>query len=93
MLVRHRFFYWKKFGRTPLWLIFSDSEWGRAREVWPLLEPQAYKECIFTKFVGYEYIMAIDLPIGEEKDQVVRFTVERLKWVANILKLLPSSNR
>jgi hypothetical protein len=27
------FSHWKTYGRTPLWLVFSGSQWGRSREV------------------------------------------------------------
>jgi hypothetical protein len=80
---------WKTYGRTPLWMVFSGTQWGRAREVWPLLEPKAEKEGIFSKFVDDEFVVAIDMAFGEEKDQVVRNVVDRLKWIADVLHDLP----
>lgn len=80
---------WKTYGRTPLWLVFSKTQWGRAREVWPLLEPEAEKEGVFTKFVEDEFVVAIDMAFGEEKDQVVKNVVDRLKWIADVLRDLP----
>lgn len=80
---------WKEYGRTPLWFVFNGSYWGRSREVWPLLGPKAEKEGVFTKFVGEDFAIAIDLAFGEDKDQVVRTVVEQLKWIADILNELP----
>jgi hypothetical protein len=77
---------WKTYGRTPLWLVFSDSQWGRALQVMNLLEPWADKENIFTKLVDDEFVVAIDMPFGEEKDEVVRAVVERLKEITYILR-------
>lgn len=80
---------WKIYGRTPLWLVFSDSKWGRARDVSTLLEPWAAKEDVFAKFEKNEFIIAIDLAFGEEKDQVVRSVVDRLNAIGNVLNDLP----
>ena len=80
---------WKTYGRTPLWLVFSGSQWGRSREVWPLIEPQAEKEGVFTKLVDDEFVIAIDMAFGEEKDQVVRSVVDRLKWISDAMRDLP----
>ena len=80
---------WKTYGRTPLWLVFSKTQWGRAREVWPLLEPKAEKEGVFTKFVDDEFVVAIDMEFGKEKDQVIRSVVDRLKWISDAMHDLP----
>lgn len=82
------FDYWKKHGITPLWLLFSGSDWGRALEVRPLLEPWAAKEGVFTTFQNNELAVAIDIATGEDKDQVVRKVVDRLKGIAEVLKVL-----
>jgi hypothetical protein len=79
---------WKTYGRTPLWLVFSDSQWGRARQVMSLLEPWADKEGIFTKLVDDEFVVAIDMPFGEEKDEVIKSVVERLKEITYVLREL-----
>lgn len=81
------FDYWKKHGITPLWLLFS-GDWGRAIEVRPLLEPWAAKEGVFTTFQNDELAVAVDIALGEDKDQVVRRIVDRLKGIAEVLKIL-----
>lgn len=81
------FDYWKKHGFTPLWLLFS-GDWGHALEVRPLLEPWAAKEGVFTTFQNDELAVAIDIALGEDKDQVVRRIVDRLKGIAEVLKAL-----
>ena len=79
---------WKKHGGTPLWLIFTLSDWSRALEVRPLLEPWAAKEGIVTTFQNGELAVAIDIAIGVDKDQVVRSIVDRLKGIADVLNVL-----
>jgi len=81
------FDYWKKHGITPLWLLFS-SDWGRFIEVRPLLEPWAAKEGIFTTFQNDELAVALNIALGEDKDQVVRRIVDRLKGIADVVKIL-----
>ncbi|HPX57123.1 MAG TPA: hypothetical protein PK425_11360 [Syntrophales bacterium] len=81
------FDYWKKHGITPLWLLFS-GDWGRALEVRSLLEPWASKEGVFTTFQNDELAVAIDIALGEDKDQVIRRVVDRLKGISELLKIL-----
>ncbi|MCK4825770.1 hypothetical protein KA005_59025 [bacterium] len=77
---------WKNHGDSPFWLIFDqDNTFGRAGEVQPLLEPWAAKQDIFTSWEDNEFVMAIDIETGEEKDQVVRAIVDRLKEIADVL--------
>jgi hypothetical protein len=42
------FDHWKTYGTTPLWVVFSATEWGRGPAVRALLEPWASREGIFT---------------------------------------------
>jgi hypothetical protein len=79
---------WKKHGGTPLWLVFASSDWGHAREVRRLIEPWAAKECIFATCVNDGFVVAVDVETGEEKDQVVRLIVDRLKAIAGVLSEL-----
>ena len=79
---------WKKYERSPLWLSFSTTEWGRAHEVQALLEPWAEKNGVFTASQHDDFIVAMDLPVGEEKDTVVSAVVKRLKQIADVLTTL-----
>ena len=76
---------WKTYGETPFWLLFSQTQFGRALEVRRLLEPWAAKEGVFTTFLNDELAVAVDIAFGEAKDQVVRSVVDRLKGVADVL--------
>lgn len=81
--------HWKTYGGTPLWLIFSRSQtFGRALEVWPFIEPWAAKEGVFATFHNDELIVAIDIALGEDKDQVVRSVVDRLNGIAEVLGVI-----
>lgn len=79
---------WKEHGGTPLWLFFTEGEFGRSHEVRSLLEPWSAKEGIFTAWEDDEFVMAVDIKTGEEKDQVVRAIVDRLKEIENVLSTL-----
>ena len=80
---------WKTHGTTPLWLVFYDSDWGRAQEVRPLIEPWATQEGLPTATSDDEFAVALGIPEGEEKDGVVRSLVDDLKAVATVLEALP----
>ena len=82
---------WKKHGETPLWLLFSQSEFGRALEVRPLLETWAAKEGILT-VQNTELAVAVDITFGEDKDQVVRSVVDQLKEIAGVLSILKAES-
>jgi hypothetical protein len=84
------FGYWQKFGGTPLWLVFSQSLFGRTDEVRPLIEPWAAKENIFTTFQNSELAVAVDITFGEDKDQVIRNIVEVFKGMGDVLSVLRS---
>lgn len=79
---------WKKHGGTPLWLLFTQSKWSRAHEVRSLTEPWASKEGIFTTWENNDFGVAVDIQVGEERDQVVRVIVDRLKGIAGALSTL-----
>lgn len=84
------FFFWKTHGGTPLWLLFpKDGDFGRAREVQRLLEPWAWRENIATAETANDFAVALDIPVGEEQEGVVRYLVNRLKAIAGVLSSLP----
>jgi hypothetical protein len=76
---------WKTHGATPLWLVFHDSAWGRAREVRRLIEPWAERERKFGVPQGRHFAIALDIRVGEEKTLVVRSLVDELKKIAIVL--------
>lgn len=76
---------WRKYGGTPLWLVFSSTTWGRAREVRRLIEPWAARERVFVAWANEAFVVAVDLETGEEKDQVIRHIVERLSVIHGVL--------
>jgi hypothetical protein len=85
---------WKSYGETPLWAVFSGSEWGRAREVRALLEPWAAEKGIrVSSHDGDSFVVALDIAFGQEKDQVVRGIADRLDELAHVVsKLRPKSS-
>jgi hypothetical protein len=81
---------WKSHGETPLWLLFSEGEFGRASQVRPLVEPWAAGRGILTTSFGGDFAVALDVPAGEEKPAVVRSLVDDIKAIASVLDTLPS---
>jgi len=79
---------WKAHAESPFWLLFSQSEFGRANEVRPLLEPWAAREGVFTTVENHELAVAVDIALDEEKDQVVRSCVRRLAEIGKVLQSL-----
>ena len=81
---------WKEFGGTPLWVKFSTAvDWGRARDVRRRLENWATPKGIVTatKRDG-SFVVAIDIPSGEDDDQVVSKILERFKGIQSELSKL-----
>lgn len=82
---------WRRYWETPLWIEFSPTKWGRAPEVRRVLEPSADGQGLSSgmKDKDFPFAVGIDLVTGEEKDQVVRSVVERLRSIAAELSRLP----
>lgn len=76
---------WKEYGGTPLWVSFLESEFGRSQEVRKILEPWAAREGVLTDFREGEFVVAIDMVLGEDKSRVVRSIADRLKEIAETL--------
>lgn len=77
---------WKKHGTTPLWVVFADTDWGRARAVQPLLEPWAsQKGVLATNDDDGSFVVALDLLAGEEKGAVVEAIATRLEEMSHCL--------
>jgi hypothetical protein len=83
---------WKTHGETPLWMTF-DEGWSRALDVKPLLERWGAKEGVTTAFENNEFAVAVDIALGEDKDEVIRSIVNRLSKIADVLKVLPPSTK
>jgi hypothetical protein len=81
---------WKTHGATPLWLIFSDSDFGRAHEVRPLIEPWAAKNGLLAVSIGNDVALALEIPAGEEKSSIIRSIADKIGSIAAVLAGLPS---
>lgn len=80
---------WKSHGATPLWLLFSEGEFGRAQDVRRLIEPWVAKNRMLTATHDRDFAIALDIPVGEEKAGVIRSLVDDLKAIASVLDELP----
>jgi len=80
---------WKAHGTTPLWVVFSEKGAGRAQEVRSLIEPWAERNDVLTATIGREFAVALEVPVGEEKANVVQSLVNDLKAIAGVLVALP----
>ncbi len=79
---------WREYGGTPLWIEFSDTDWGRAHEVRPILEPWAHERDIFTSMEDDRFVMGLDLLTNEEKNTVVQDVVKKMKDISDQLAKL-----
>jgi hypothetical protein len=80
---------WKAHGTTPIWLVFADTEFGRAKEVRRLIEPWAPRNDVLTVPIAGGFAIALDVLAGEEKDRVVHTLVNKLAALARVLEALP----
>lgn len=76
------FHLWRQHGGTPLWLVFSPTDFGRALEVRVVLEPWTEREGIVSVVENDQFAVGIDLETGEEMSRVVRSIVDRLRDIA-----------
>ncbi len=79
---------WKTYGVSPLWLLFSQNAPHLHPGLHPLLEPWAAKRGVFTTLQDEGLAVALDLALGEDKDQVVRGVVDQLRAMAHVLSAL-----
>jgi hypothetical protein len=79
---------WKRHGRSPLWVVFSRTPFGRSREVRRLLEPWALEADVLVAKDDDDFVVALDLPLGEEKGAVVSAVLQRLKEISIALSPL-----
>ena len=81
---------WRKVGGTPLWLVFDPDNFSRGAEVRTVLEPWANREGRAFSDESRGISIGIDLPFGEEKDEVVRMLFKQFNEIADVLRILPS---
>jgi len=81
---------WKTYG-IPLWLIFHNTDWGRAYEVAPLLDPYITSKDLFKVELerGQGIALPIRVPTGEEEGTVLRSLVDDFKFLKKLLEILP----
>lgn len=83
------FNFWKTYGATPLWLIFHDTQFGRGQEVQSLIEPWAIQNDILTVDGDGYTAIALEMPTGEERDEVIRSLAAEIERIAGVLAQLP----
>ncbi|MDZ7722216.1 MAG: hypothetical protein U5R06_05150 [candidate division KSB1 bacterium] len=80
---------WKTHGTSPVWLFFYNTDFGRGQKVRALVEPWAAQEGYLTAVYDHGIAIALEIPIGEEKDAVIRSLADDLKKIAGVLAHLP----
>lgn len=80
---------WKTYGVSPLWLVFSTTDFGRAYEVRGLLENQNNEANFFVKLPDGSLALAINLLTGADKDQVTKDIVNQFRNILILLSDLP----
>lgn len=79
---------WRKYGRTPLWLDFSTTNFGRAQEVSEAMNDAA-SGTVNVRLPNGRYIVGLNVPPAVGKDAVVRAIVADLETVRKSLMDIP----
>ena len=79
---------WKTHGESPVWLIFHEGSFGRAFEVQPFLEPWLARKGVFSQFHNDQFVVAVRIATGEDRDMVIRNIVDCLKEIGEALSEL-----
>lgn len=76
---------WKSHGESPLWLLFTEGEFGKAEQVRRLIEPWAARKRILTATYGTDFAIALDIAVGEESAVVVRSLADAIRAISSVL--------
>jgi len=79
---------WKAYS-TPLWLKFSNTAWGRAAEVEPLLKEWNQDEHQLVRKQNGKFAISINLATGVEKDELLERVVEQIREIGIAFSDLP----
>jgi len=83
----------KTHGTTPLWLVFDNGDFGRGQEVRTIIEPWAVHNGILAAEDNNSFCVALEIPVGEEKDGVIRSLVADIQAISKVLESLPPQAR
>ena len=72
---------WRKFGRSPIWLTFPDSNWGKGREVAELLG----KSNVDVFEFGDSFGLPINLAPNADRRQIVVNAARQIREIVEIL--------
>ncbi len=84
---------WKVHGTTPLWLVFVETDFGRAGEVRRVVEPWAEKHGVLTVTYNREFCVGLNIPAGEEQPAVVRALVESFREIGTLVERFSQSKK
>lgn len=76
---------WKHHGRSPIWMVFADSDWGKATEVRRVLEPWSIRSGRLTANDSGAFCIALDVSTGEEKDRAIEGLAECFGKISRLL--------
>lgn len=82
---------WQRNGGSPLWVTFSKSEWGRAKEVHPILKEWAIKNDYSYEYENDLASINIKIPANEGQEVVIKSIIDQLDKIGQILKELNKS--
>jgi hypothetical protein len=85
------FVFWKQYGLTPLWLLFSPGKFGRAEVVRPVLESWAIENQFVVVTRNNDFLVSVPIVTGEDKDIVVHKVVNSLRMIGAALSVIPPS--
>lgn len=85
---------WKQTGRSPLWIKYSNKDWGQGKKAKPILEDwNKNNDAFITTYADGKYggiAVAVDILPAVDKDEVIEDLVRQLKQQAELMKDLKS---
>ncbi len=84
--------FWKRYGESPLWLIFHFGDWGNGQRVQELLDPWKRRSDGMFFCEGNQVLVPVLIPAGEEKDVVLRSVQSYLKKISDVFRSVQKDN-
>jgi len=79
---------WHTHGITPLWTVFSPTDWGKADKVRNILQPWCKRFGYHSLMVERQFAIGFPVTTGEEKQRVINSFADILKNMAEELSSL-----
>lgn len=76
---------WRRYGSSPLWIVFISNEWGRAQEVRSALRDWMDQNPPRMFDATYGIVIPIELRTGSEKEAVIKHAISQIAEICERL--------